>query len=173
ALPQTQRKIWAAAERLCPAHSGNCACAGANGGKRDSTRALSRAAPWNSLRCQGSARCEGRAYYVGRKALCESGFRLRRHGDRAFEPRWSGAYRQGVDDRTGWGNELPVRVSFAPGRGEKSVGHLVLDLRLVVGLGRDRGGGACRVCDWHRDLGIDYLPFGVLRRQRITPYLWS
>src|SRR6266851_3267781 len=72
-------------------------------------------------------------------------------------------------DRTGWWNGVPLRFRFVAGRSEKSVGHEMLDLRVVLGIGRDRRRGPGGLCDWHRDLGIDYLSFGVLRRERVAP----
>ena len=171
ALPEAQRKVWAPTERLRAAHSRDRSCAGAGGGKRDSARALSRAAARNPLRCQGSAGREGRAYYLGREALCESGLRLRRYRYRTFESCGGGATRQSVDDRAGRRNELPLRVRVAAGSGEKSLGHVLLDLRVVFRLGSDRRGGAGGVCNRYRDLGIDHLPFGVLRNQRAAAHV--
>ena len=46
------------------------------------------------------------------------------------------------------------------------MGCHVLDVRVVFRVGRHCGRGAGGVCHWHRDVGIDYLSFGVLRNER-------
>ncbi len=47
--------------------------------------------------------------------------------------------------------------------GQESLGHHVLDLRLVLRLRRDRGRRPGGVCYRHGNVGFDHLPFGVLR----------
>ena len=81
--------------------------------------------------------------------------------------------RQGFDDRACRRDELSVCVGFAAGRGEESVEYELLDLRIVVGVGRDCGGGVGGVCDRDGDLGIDCLPVGVLRRERDAADVWA
>ena len=49
----------------------------------------------------------------------------------------------------------------------------MLDLRLVERLRRDCGGGTGWLCDWHRDLGINYLSVVVLRGERTATDLWA
>ena len=59
------------------------------------------------------------------------------------------SHRQSSDDRVGRRNGLPVCVRITAGRGEKSVGHKMLDLRIVVRFRRDCCCGPRGLC--HRN----------------------
>ena len=38
----------------------------------------------------------------------------------------------------------------------------MLDVRIVIGIGRDCGGSVGGICDWYGDVGIDHLSIIIL-----------
>ncbi len=47
----------------------------------------------------------------------------------------------------------------------------VLDLRFIFRVRSHRRCGTCAIRHWHGNVGLDSLPFRILRRQRTAPYL--
>jgi hypothetical protein len=131
-------------------------------------RPLSRPPSWHPLRRQRFAFGKRPSDHLGREALRQPGFQLRRHRHRASQPRGCCDDREGRDDRACRWNGIPICFGIIARRSQESLGRDVLDVRIIVRIGRDRRRGARGFCDRHRDLGLDHLPVGVLRGQRIA-----